>query len=167
MHFAGWKLGLKTGMYYLRTTAATAPIQFTVDQDALLVADTNVARERAVKKRPMGLFSGSASMTPTSNGVPTPTATPPPTSENKRLAAATDVPAFKADVAEGESPKALATEPSGAIPTEEQLPEPSLKEKSQEEDKDEDSEQREHDIYAEKVLACSIANPEDCIMCSG
>src|ERR1700712_2018838 len=51
MHFAGWKLGLKTGMYYLRTMAATAPIQFTVDQEALLVADTNVARERLSKKR--------------------------------------------------------------------------------------------------------------------
>src|SRR6201996_2795346 len=51
MHFTGWKLGLKTGMYYLRTMAATAPIQFTVDQEALLVADTNVARERLSKKR--------------------------------------------------------------------------------------------------------------------
>lgn len=51
MHFAGWKAGLKTGMYYLRTMAASAPIQFTVDQEQLLVADTNVARERAPKKR--------------------------------------------------------------------------------------------------------------------
>jgi ribonucleotide reductase alpha subunit len=25
MHFAGWKMGLKTGMYYLRTMAASAP----------------------------------------------------------------------------------------------------------------------------------------------
>ena len=33
MHFAGWKMGLKTGMYYLRTQAASAPIQFTVDQE--------------------------------------------------------------------------------------------------------------------------------------
>jgi ribonucleoside-diphosphate reductase subunit M1 len=51
MHFAGWKLGLKTGMYYLRTMAATAPIQFTVDREALLVADTNVARERTARRR--------------------------------------------------------------------------------------------------------------------
>lgn len=33
MHFYGWRKGLKTGMYYLRTTAASAPIQFTVDQE--------------------------------------------------------------------------------------------------------------------------------------
>jgi len=30
MHFYGWKKGLKTGMYYLRTKAATNAIQFTV-----------------------------------------------------------------------------------------------------------------------------------------
>ena len=35
MHFYGWKKGLKTGMYYLRTQAAAAPIQFTVNQERL------------------------------------------------------------------------------------------------------------------------------------
>jgi ribonucleoside-diphosphate reductase alpha subunit len=35
MHFYGWKKGLKTGMYYLRTKAATDAIKFTVDQDAI------------------------------------------------------------------------------------------------------------------------------------
>merc|ERR1719506_1318816 len=33
MHFHGWQLGLKTGMYYLRTKAATDAIKFTVDVD--------------------------------------------------------------------------------------------------------------------------------------
>merc|ERR1712188_305062 len=33
MHFHGWNLGLKTGMYYLRTKAATDAIKFTVDVD--------------------------------------------------------------------------------------------------------------------------------------
>jgi len=32
MHFYGWKQGLKTGMYYLRTKAATDAIKFTVDK---------------------------------------------------------------------------------------------------------------------------------------
>ena len=32
MHFYAWKKGLKTGMYYLRTTAASEPIKFTVDE---------------------------------------------------------------------------------------------------------------------------------------
>merc|ERR1711988_802900 len=31
MHFHGWQLGLKTGMYYLRTKPATDAIKFTVD----------------------------------------------------------------------------------------------------------------------------------------
>jgi len=35
MHFYGWKKGLKTGMYYLRTRAAADAIKFTVDQKSL------------------------------------------------------------------------------------------------------------------------------------
>ncbi|MGD1891286.1 MAG: ribonucleoside-diphosphate reductase subunit alpha [Cyclobacteriaceae bacterium] len=35
MHFYAWKKGLKTGMYYLRTKAATDAIKFTVDKAAL------------------------------------------------------------------------------------------------------------------------------------
>ena len=31
MHFYGWKKGLKTGMYYLRTRPAAQAIQFTVE----------------------------------------------------------------------------------------------------------------------------------------
>ncbi|MDX2359611.1 MAG: ribonucleoside-diphosphate reductase subunit alpha [Crocinitomicaceae bacterium] len=35
MHFYGWEKGLKTGMYYLRTKAATDAIKFTVDKTAI------------------------------------------------------------------------------------------------------------------------------------
>lgn len=35
MHFYAWKKGLKTGMYYLRSQAATAAIKFTLDKSAL------------------------------------------------------------------------------------------------------------------------------------
>ncbi|MCI5054920.1 MAG: ribonucleoside-diphosphate reductase subunit alpha [Flavobacteriales bacterium] len=35
MHFYGWKKGLKTGMYYLRTKAASDAIKFTVDKSKL------------------------------------------------------------------------------------------------------------------------------------
>jgi len=34
LHFAAWKLGLKTGMYYLRTKAAADAIKFTVEKQA-------------------------------------------------------------------------------------------------------------------------------------
>ena len=42
MHFYGWKKGLKTGMYYLRTKAATNAIKFTVDKT---VTATPTAKE--------------------------------------------------------------------------------------------------------------------------
>ncbi len=35
MHFYAWKKGLKTGMYYLRSTAAADAIQFTLDKTAM------------------------------------------------------------------------------------------------------------------------------------
>jgi ribonucleoside-diphosphate reductase alpha chain len=35
MHFYAWKKGLKTGMYYLRTTAAADAIKFTLDKAAI------------------------------------------------------------------------------------------------------------------------------------
>lgn len=35
MHFYGWKRGLKTGMYYLRSRPAADAIKFTVDKGAL------------------------------------------------------------------------------------------------------------------------------------
>jgi ribonucleotide reductase alpha subunit len=35
MHFYGWKKGLKTGMYYLRTRPAVNAIQFTIDQSVV------------------------------------------------------------------------------------------------------------------------------------
>ncbi len=33
MHFYGWKSGLKTGMYYLRTKSAVNAIQFTLSKE--------------------------------------------------------------------------------------------------------------------------------------
>lgn len=47
MHFYAWKAGLKTGMYYLRTQAAAAAIQFTVNKDekAAPVEETVTANE--------------------------------------------------------------------------------------------------------------------------
>ncbi|MEX2568355.1 MAG: ribonucleoside-diphosphate reductase subunit alpha, partial [Cyclobacteriaceae bacterium] len=35
MHFYAWKKGLKTGIYYLRSKAASSAIQFTVDKSQL------------------------------------------------------------------------------------------------------------------------------------
>merc|ERR1712129_203730 len=40
MHFHGWKLGLKTGMYYLRTKAAADATKFTVEVETTRKAST-------------------------------------------------------------------------------------------------------------------------------
>jgi len=47
MHFYGWKSGLKTGMYYLRTKAAADAIQFTVESKAKEDPTVNGLAERA------------------------------------------------------------------------------------------------------------------------
>ena len=41
MHFYAWKLGLKTGMYYLRSKAATDAIKFTLDKEAVKKSEEN------------------------------------------------------------------------------------------------------------------------------
>lgn len=143
MHFAGWKAGLKTGMYYLRTQAAAAPIQFTVDQAALKLDDEAPARnESGLKKRqpPPGFssmpFSSGSSSGPAPmymsnsngsangvNGVSAKAAAPPPVStpaqseakSSRPVTTPAKPPPFKADIEEGDSPKSLPTEPNGPI----------------------------------------------------
>ena len=46
MHFYGWKRGLKTGMYYLRTKPAANAIQFTID--AATLKRESIAQNRSV-----------------------------------------------------------------------------------------------------------------------
>ena len=46
MHFYGWKAGLKTGMYYLRTKAATDAIKFTLDKEAASAPAAKTEEER-------------------------------------------------------------------------------------------------------------------------
>ena len=172
MHFAGWKMGLKTGMYYLRTMAASAPIQFTVDQEALKVVDSNMAGARGLRKRssvggsytavPRPMYQQKAT-TQVANGVQTPAATPPAVDSDKQLAARF----AKSKLSESESsstetsPKVLPTDPTEPIEDE------SLDEKKDQEEDGKTTEEREADIYADKVLACSIENKDACVMCSG
>jgi len=48
MHFYGWSLGLKTGMYYLRTKAAADAIKFTVEVDKMRKASQSAIQDSAV-----------------------------------------------------------------------------------------------------------------------
>jgi ribonucleotide reductase alpha subunit len=49
MHFYGWKNGLKTGMYYLRSRPARDAIKFTVNMEALLKASDQGNSEELLK----------------------------------------------------------------------------------------------------------------------
>merc|ERR1712050_251121 len=59
MHFHGWQIGLKTGMYYLRTKAAVDAIKFTVEVDKvrrasqaqLTVGSGSVDTDKSMEKK--------------------------------------------------------------------------------------------------------------------
>ncbi len=56
MHFHGWKAGLKTGMYYLRTKAAVDAIKFTVDAKSRSISNQSTVNNlvfRAKQSEPV------------------------------------------------------------------------------------------------------------------
>uniref|UniRef100_A0A8C9FYH3 Ribonucleotide reductase large subunit domain-containing protein n=1 Tax=Pavo cristatus TaxID=9049 RepID=A0A8C9FYH3_PAVCR len=53
MHFYGWKQGLKTGMYYLRTKPAAKPIQFTLNKEKLREREKASEEEKERNKAAM------------------------------------------------------------------------------------------------------------------
>jgi ribonucleoside-diphosphate reductase alpha chain len=56
LHFTAWKLGLKTGMYYLRTKAASDAIKFTVEQ-ATQQANTTSTSAMVMADGSVGMIS--------------------------------------------------------------------------------------------------------------
>lgn len=143
MHFYGWKKGLKTGMYYLRTQAASAAIQFTIDQDVADQAATHVA-STAELNRPVYIptgtkFSDKEAATAAAE-----------TLDNDKEAS--PVPSEPSSVSSGMSNMKLEDGARVAVPTE------NIKE---------DSGDKKCDIYNEKVIACSAPTPEACESCSG
>merc|ERR1711979_70729 len=48
MHFHAWQIGLKTGMYYLRTKAAADAIKFTVEVDKVKRASLQSGAQRSL-----------------------------------------------------------------------------------------------------------------------
>ena len=117
-------------------------------------------------------------------GIPTPAATPPVSSEQKRFSPKANKVSepIIPNVEDGDSPRALATDPQDLV-DENALPDSALGDKNTQEEDGSDSEEREQDIYNSKVIACklmnqnhltmadddpgSIENPEACVMCSG
>jgi ribonucleoside-diphosphate reductase subunit M1 len=167
MHFYGWKKGLKTGMYYLRTKPAAQAIQFTVDQSLLKEAKKQNAM--AVTAR-AAVTTAAAAATPARNG-----GIPTPASSLANSPAIPSTPAIKQEPVSpvplkflSASPSAVSESSSGTI----------VESGSQFLDKTEKAaeanpefaaaleRQRERQLEDEK-LQCSLENKEACLMCSG
>lgn len=160
MHFYGWKKGLKTGMYYLRTQAAAAAIQFTIDKESAAIAgDTVAALERLNQRR---YKPKSAQISDSDISTPRSVSTEPSSVENS-IAELKISPADPAEAA-GEAVKEPAQAPAPAK-------EPEAAEAAEESgdaSAPADAEAGEEaDIFSSKVIACAINNPESCTMCSG
>ncbi|OCB89086.1 hypothetical protein A7U60_g3769 [Sanghuangporus baumii] len=156
MHFYGWKKGLKTGMYYLRTHSASQAIQFTVDKAAVKAAEAAAS-----------LTNGTASPVPAPAPAPfatvlrpmPPVASPPP----QQIGRVSEPPASPTN-SHYASP-----EPQ---PVKAEEPEPlSLDGEDSKASVDPEhaaalQRQREREL-AEAKLLCSLENKEACLMCSG
>ncbi|SCV99886.1 LAFE_0B04676g1_1 [Lachancea fermentati] len=150
MHFYGWKKGLKTGMYYLRTQAASAAIQFTIDKSVAeqagnTVADlSNLSRPKYTPRK-VNFTEGAAKKLDLTTDIRE--VSPAPSSAESSMS--NSIASLRIDDSKPVVPATIA-------PTETQTEEkPAL------------TDEQEYDIYNSKVVACAINNPEACEMCSG
>ncbi|KDQ09906.1 hypothetical protein BOTBODRAFT_36721 [Botryobasidium botryosum FD-172 SS1] len=160
MHFYGWKKGLKTGMYYLRTRPAADAIQFTVDQSVL--------------KKASEQSKGSAPSTPIKARLEPVT---PKASNLSRLNIST-TPSRLGGGASVEAPSASSASADAPSPS---LPSPassttqasSVQKTAAELAAEKDPEfaaalerQKARELEAAKLM-CSLENKDACTMCSG
>lgn len=156
MHFYGWKKGLKTGMYYLRTQAASAAIQFTIDKKIAEQAGNTVADLRKLNRKTYLSRDRSGNTAASSSSADNSYVKSPSTEPTSLENSVADL-----RITEKEKEKEKEVEPK--------------KDEEQEKDGEEKEagvdnrtiEEIENDIYSAKVIACAIDNPESCTMCSG
>ena len=181
MHFYGWKKGLKTGMYYLRTRPAAQAIQFTVDQSLLKEAKkqnamagtaraavTAAAAAPTTPARNGGIVIPASSLAPSSNSPVIPS--PAPTQAIKQEPAS---PVPLKFLPSSPSPSTTASASSSSETIVETQPVSSLYSDKALKAAEADPEfaaalqrQRERQLEDEK-LQCSLENKEACLMCSG
>ncbi|KAJ3729268.1 ribonucleotide reductase alpha subunit [Lentinula raphanica] len=152
MHFYGWKKGLKTGMYYLRTKPAAQAIQFTVDAAVLKDAKMHQAKAAAEKKantitsKPAAVPLGSTFASSSTSGTSTPVSLSSTSlSSSPVTPASDDISSLNALSLDDTQKKAAEADPEFAAAL--------LRQKERE--------------YEEAKLLCSIENKEACLMCSG
>ena len=176
MHFYGWKRGLKTGMYYLRTRPAAQATQFTVDH--AVAAQVKQQKEQQEQEAQ----ATSAKTASIAHPVPTSTPTPPPaypsgTPEGAAVASA--VPGSASESIISPSASALSSASPVTSPVLPLTPADSHADalaglnESQRRAAEKDPEfaaallRKQAREQEEAKLACSLENKEACVMCSG
>jgi ribonucleoside-diphosphate reductase subunit M1 len=159
MHFYGWKKGLKTGMYYLRTRPAAQAIQFTVDQNVLKDAKTQQTKATDIRKTEIVTGKGTGIPTPTSSSSSSPvrsavTSNKPSTNNSASVIIKQEPATPSLRFSPPPTPAATSAEQAGK-PAE---PNPEFAAAVQR--------QKERELQEAKLL-CSIENKEACLMCSG
>jgi ribonucleoside-diphosphate reductase subunit M1 len=167
MHFYGWKRGLKTGMYYLRTRPAAQAIQFTLDHS--LVAQVKQQKEQEevqpiTKATPIKRPVASTPTTPLSyTSIPpevttistispvAPTSTPATATSSGSAPASPQYPQTPAD--SHDDLAGLDEVQRRAAENDPEFAAAILRRKARE--------------LEEAKLACSLENKEACVMCSG
>jgi len=163
MHFYGWKKGLKTGMYYLRTRPAAQAIQFTVDQQMLQKTTeangdqtpaTPITSIKSPVVKPSYTPRKSTTPPPTymankgRSGMLTPTTPPPAVEVKEELTPTTETVLRNEELTpstEDKKAEAAKLDPEYAAALERQ---------------------RERELEEAKMM-CSLENKEACLMCSG
>ncbi|KAA1475695.1 ribonucleotide reductase alpha subunit [Dentipellis sp. KUC8613] len=164
MHFYGWKRGLKTGMYYLRTRPAAQAIQFTVDQSHINEAkqaklSQGQAPIVAPAKAPRQLRTDSGIATPPPEStatVPAPVvASKAPVTSSRAAETDSSPPSPPAPITPSDSDDLLAGLDEKARAAAEADPEfrAALLRK------------KERELEQAKLM-CSLENKEACLMCS-
>jgi len=164
MHFYGWKKGLKTGMYYLRTRPAAQAIQFTVDQSLLKEAKKQATASTAPRPSPVAGQNG----IPTSTASVSPQRAVAPVTPNEPVTSAHPV----ATPPQPSSSKDEDTPQESITSVEDSLADLSLDEKTRQAAEADPAfaaalRRRKERELEEAKLACSLENKEACVMCSG
>ncbi|KAH7583933.1 Ribonucleoside-diphosphate reductase large chain 1 [Nakaseomyces glabratus] len=169
MHFYGWKKGLKTGMYYLRTQAASAAIQFTIDQSVAQQAANNIA-DLSNLKRPSYVES-EPSYVPSDfkadweNIKPSKITYSETEDESRNVSLTPSASSSNDDLSSSVGSLKISEHPATPVSsTTTNIP---VKEDKKEVAPEAEEAESEFDIYNSKVIACAIDKPEACEMCSG
>lgn len=166
MHFYGWKKGLKTGSYYIRTKAASKAIQFTVDQQMLAKDSVTSGAMPQVAAMKGGVAGAAVPSTPSKGN--------PLAGISNRMGAMNIMESAPPSptLSHIGSPRMSDEAPAKLMPlgksglSSEVTPTVADKENHTQTEFEAAKARAERKLEEEQLL-CSLANPESCMMCSG